>query len=155
MPRPPRQRVVAGEPVATIFKPAGIRTRDLQWMNLTLDEFEAIRLIDAEGLDQEAAAIQMSVSRPTVTRILASARTKVARALVTGQALLIEGGPVIMGCQSGRGRRRNRRRCEGQASGPTGLEFNAENRSDRRGPGRQRSGRRGPSEPNETKRDKP
>lgn len=95
MPRPPRQRLVAGQPAATVFKPAGIRVRDLEWTNLTLDEFEAIRLIDGEGMDQETLADKMGVSRPTVTRILASARAKIARTLARGQALLIEGGPVI------------------------------------------------------------
>jgi predicted DNA-binding protein (UPF0251 family)/predicted Fe-Mo cluster-binding NifX family protein len=88
---------VSGQPAVTVYKPAGIRTRELEWTNLTLDEFETIRLIDGEGLDQESVAGQMGVSRPTVTRILASARSKVARVLVSGQALLIEGGPVVQG----------------------------------------------------------
>ncbi|UCD76689.1 MAG: DUF134 domain-containing protein [Phycisphaerales bacterium] len=94
MPRPARQRIVTGRPAVAVFKPAGVRARDLEWTNLTLDEFEAIRLIDGQDLDQEAVAEQMAVSRPTVTRILASARTKIAHVLVTGRALRIEGGPV-------------------------------------------------------------
>jgi uncharacterized protein len=61
---------------------------------MTLDEFEAIRLADLEQLYQEAAAEQMSVSRPTFSRILEAARLKVADALVHGKALRIEGGPV-------------------------------------------------------------
>ena len=111
MPRPPRQRIVAGTPPVTVFKPAGVRARELEWTNLTLDEFEAIRLVDGDGLDQEQVAEQMGVSRPTVTRILASARAKIAHVLVTGQALLIEGGPVRhagpghRGVCDGRGRR--------------------------------------------------
>lgn len=95
MPRPPRQRRVYGAPVATVYKPAGIPVRALQWTQLALDEFEAIRLVDGEGLDQETVAAQMGVSRPTVTRILASARAKIARVLVFGQALVIEGGPIV------------------------------------------------------------
>ena len=89
MPRPPRQRIVAGQPSATVYKPAGVPARQLEWINLGLDEFEAIRLIDGEGLDQDTAAAQMGVSRPTVTRILASARLKIASVLVHGQALVI------------------------------------------------------------------
>jgi len=97
MPRPPRQRRVACDPEITVYKPAGVPTRLLQWTNLTLDEFEAIRLIDGEGLDQETVAGRMGVSRPTVTRILGSARRKIAGVLINGQALVIEGGPVIQG----------------------------------------------------------
>ena len=95
MPRPPRQRIVSVEPAVTIYKPAGVPARDLEWMTLGLDEFEAIRLIDGEGLDQDTVAQQMDVSRPTVTRILGSARGKIAHAIVGGQALMIEGGPVV------------------------------------------------------------
>ncbi len=61
---------------------------------MTLDEFEAMRLGDLEGLYQEAAAEQMKVSRPTFSRIIDSAHRKVADALVHGKALRIEGGPV-------------------------------------------------------------
>ena len=103
--------MVCGQPVATVYKPAGIPARELEWTQLTLDEFEAIRLVDGERLDQETVAAQMGVSRPTVTRILASARTKIAQVLTHGQALLIEGGPIIHApiaeagrCRGGRGR---------------------------------------------------
>ena len=119
MARPPRQRIVSCQPMATVYKPAGVPARELQWTNLTLDEFEAIRLIDGQGLDQETAAAQMGVSRPTVTRILASGRSKIAQVLSHGQALVIQGGPVVgpagmsgrgphrgFGCGHGRGRRR-------------------------------------------------
>ena len=95
MARPPIQRRVVGQPVVTIYKPAGVPARQLQWINLTLDEFEAIRLIDGAGLDQDTVAAQMCVSRPTVTRILASGRWKIAQVLAHGQALVIQGGPVV------------------------------------------------------------
>ena len=61
---------------------------------MTLDEFEAIRLADLDGLYQESAAAQMGVSRPTFSRITAAAHRKLADALVHGKALRIEGGPV-------------------------------------------------------------
>ena len=59
---------------------------------LGADELEAIRLADVEGLYQEGAAARMGVSRATFGRILAAARSKVARALVEGTVLLIGGG---------------------------------------------------------------
>ena len=120
MARQRRERIVCGSPGATVFKPAGIPARELQWTQLTLDEFEAIRLIDGEGQDQETVALQMGVSRPTVTRILASARSKIAKVLVGGQALVIEGGPVVHmpgghgrgpGCGGGRGHGMGHGRC--------------------------------------------
>ena len=99
----------------TVYKPAGAPARTLQWTRLALDEFEAIRLVDGEGLDQQAAAERMGVSRPTVTRILGSARRKIAGFLTCGQALAIEGGPVVaapaataMGPGLGRGMGRGR-----------------------------------------------
>lgn len=117
--------MIAGPPVATVYKPAGVPARMLLWTRLALDEFEALRLVDAEGLDQEAAAARMGVSRPTVTRILASARSKVARTLVHGQALVIEGGPVVQappgwsgGWMPGRGRRRGGRGMGSRFGGP-------------------------------------
>lgn len=62
---------------------------------MTLDELEALRLADLEGLYQEDAAARMGVSRPTLGRILEAGRRKVAEALVLGKALRIEGGPVV------------------------------------------------------------
>ena len=64
---------------------------------MTLDEFEALRLADLEGLYQEQAALQMGVSRPTFSRIVESAHKKVADALVHGKAIRIEGGTVQSG----------------------------------------------------------
>jgi predicted DNA-binding protein (UPF0251 family) len=94
MPRPPCCRRVSGKPAAAIFKPAGIPARVLEEVVMTLDEFEAIRLADFEGLYQEQAAERMRVSRPTFGRIVEIARRKVAEAIILGKALKIEGGPV-------------------------------------------------------------
>jgi predicted DNA-binding protein (UPF0251 family) len=94
MPRPHCWRRVEGRPVASVFKPAGIPTHALDVVLLTLDEYEAVRLADLDGLYQEPAAARMGVSRPTFGRILESARGKLADALVHGKALKIEGGAV-------------------------------------------------------------
>jgi len=94
VPRPFCSRRIAGSPAAAIFKPIGIPVRELEEVVMTLDEFEAMRLADLEGLYQEQAAERMNVSRPTFSRIVDAARRKTADALVHGKALRIEGGPV-------------------------------------------------------------
>jgi uncharacterized protein len=65
-------------------------------VTLTLDEVEALRLADLQGLYQEQAAEQMKISRPTFARIIEEARRKVAEALIHGKALRLEGGAVIV-----------------------------------------------------------
>jgi predicted DNA-binding protein (UPF0251 family) len=68
----------------------------LEEVILRVDEFEAIRLADLDGLYQEQAAEKMKVSRQTFGRIIESAHKKVAEALVKGKALKIEGGEFEM-----------------------------------------------------------
>ncbi|NLS44989.1 MAG: DUF134 domain-containing protein [Firmicutes bacterium] len=92
MGRPPKRRRVGFLPNITAFKPAGTPLRDLEEEILTIEEFEAIRLKDLEGFQQEECAEIMQISRPTFQRDLTSAREKIARALVEGRALRIEGG---------------------------------------------------------------
>ena len=92
MARPFKCRRVAFVPDVTFFKPAGIPLRALEEVRLTVEEVEAIRLKDLEGLEQEEGAEKMSVSRPTFQRILASTRQKIAYALLNGKAIMIEGG---------------------------------------------------------------
>jgi predicted DNA-binding protein (UPF0251 family) len=92
VPRPPIERAVAGVPRITLFKPAGVPGRDLEQLQLGVDELEAIRLVDLEGLSHEQAADAMGVSRQTVGRVLERGRARVAEALVGGKAILIGGG---------------------------------------------------------------
>ena len=92
MPRPRKCRRVAFSPEVTFFKPAGIPLRMLDEVAITIEELEAIRLKDLEGLDQEQAAGRMSISRPTFQRVLSSARHKIAEALLKGKAIRIGGG---------------------------------------------------------------
>ena len=77
------------------FKPIGRPVGDLEVEPLRLDELEALRLADLEGLYQEAAAERMGVSRPTFARILARARSAVARALIEERVLVVAEGPVM------------------------------------------------------------
>ena len=113
LPRPPCCRRVEGKPAASIFKPAGIPTRQLDEVVMTLDELEALRLADLDGLYQEQVAERMGVSRSTVSRIVEAAHRKVAAALVHGKALRIEGGPVFDGA------RRRCARCREEWEGPS------------------------------------
>lgn len=94
MPRPKCCRRIDGEPACKIFKPTGTPRVVLEEILLAMDEFEAIRLADFEGLYHEEAAARMNVSRQTFGRIIEGARGKVARVLVEGLALRIEGGDM-------------------------------------------------------------
>ncbi len=94
MARPKTCRRVHGEPNRTVFKPAGTPASGLEAVTLAMDEFEAVRLADLEQLYHEDAAKKMNVSRQTFGRILENARRKIARVLVEGLALKIEGGVV-------------------------------------------------------------
>ena len=96
MSRPPKCRRVGFIPEMTYFKPAGVPIRSLEEVCLSVEEAEAIRLKDLEGLDQEDGAQKMNVSRPTFQRVLASARAKVADGLLNGKAIRIEGGNFDM-----------------------------------------------------------
>ena len=96
MPRPTKCRRVAFVPQATYFKPAGIPLRVLDEVRLSVEEAEAIRLKDIEGLEQEQGAERMNISRPTFQRILMLARQKMADALLNGKAIRIEGGSFEM-----------------------------------------------------------
>ncbi len=92
MARPPKCRIVDREPTVTYFKPRGVPLRDLDEVTLTVEGAEALRLSEIEGLDQDSAAERMGISRQTFGRILADARRTVARAVVEGLGLRIEGG---------------------------------------------------------------
>ena len=69
---------------------------DLEEIRLLVEEAEAIRLKDLEGLEQEECAQKMNISRSTFSRLLDSAREKIADALVNGKAIRIEGGNFEM-----------------------------------------------------------
>jgi predicted DNA-binding protein (UPF0251 family)/predicted Fe-Mo cluster-binding NifX family protein len=94
--RPKSSRRVGCQPGITYFKPRGVPLSGLTEVVLAVDEFEALRLADYEGLYHEEAAVRMNVSRPTFGRMLSLAREKVADAIVNGKALRIQGGKVEM-----------------------------------------------------------
>lgn len=90
MPRPTKCRRICRYPETLAFHPQNGQEREA--VILTLDEFEAIRLLDREGLSQEEASLQMDVARTTVQRVYENARKKLADMLVCGLPLRIEGG---------------------------------------------------------------
>ena len=89
-------RRVDSLPQVTYFKPAGIPLTHLQEVRLSIEEAEAIRLKDVEGLAQDECAQRMCVSRTTFSRMLLLARQKMADALLSGKAIRIEGGNYEM-----------------------------------------------------------
>ena len=96
MGRQPLWRRVDFVPQVNYFKPAGVPMAHLQEVRLSIEEAEAIRLKDIQGLEQNECAQKMRVSRPTFARILVSARQKMADALLNGKAIRIEGGNFEM-----------------------------------------------------------
>ena len=103
MAKPKKSRFVLEPPSVVYFKPRGIPVARLEEVVLAVEEYEAVRLVDYEGLQQQEAAERMHVSRATCARILDSARATIAEALTEGKSIRIEGGSFVLG--------RNRFRC--------------------------------------------
>ena len=89
MARPLKPRCLGCAPAADYFKPLGIPLRELEEVALALDELEAVRGVDLEGLQQAEVAARMGVSRQTVGNLLARAHRKIADALLNGKALRV------------------------------------------------------------------
>jgi uncharacterized protein len=96
MPRPKCCRQIGALPGRSCFQPEGATSSSPGEVLLNLDEYEAIRLADLEGLYQEQAAARMNISRQTFGRIVEAAHRKVADVLVHGKILRIEGGSVSL-----------------------------------------------------------
>lgn len=94
MPRPHKIRRISAAPEYTLFKPVGVNLKKGDVVELRLDELEAMRLANLEGLYQEQGAERMHTSRATFGRILEEARRKVTKALIQGKAIKIGGGNV-------------------------------------------------------------
>jgi uncharacterized protein len=105
--RPRKCRLVRADPSVRFFKPRGIPLTDLEIVPLKYEEWEAILLADYCRFEHEEAARKMGVSRPTFSRVLASARAAVAKALAEGSALEIGGGDfqLVSGARGLQGRK--------------------------------------------------
>jgi predicted DNA-binding protein (UPF0251 family) len=88
----PRQRLcrrIKFNPNITYFKPQGVPMRELEIIELTTEEVEALRLRNVKDLEQEEAAKKMNTSQSTFQRILSSAYKKITEALIEGKAIKI------------------------------------------------------------------
>jgi len=89
MVRPRLCRRIGFNPNITYFKPQGVPMRELEIIELTAEEVEALRLRNTEDLEQEEAAKKMNTSQSTFQRILSSAYKKITEALIEGKAIKI------------------------------------------------------------------
>jgi uncharacterized protein len=94
MVRPYIDRQIKKSPKVRQFKPQGVSSRHAQFALLPEEAFETIRLADLEGLYHKDAALQMGISRPTFTKIIAHGRQIIADALINGKILKIQKGNV-------------------------------------------------------------
>lgn len=94
--RPKKVRFIQKMPQVVQFSPRGKPGRPDE-IELTLDQFEAIKLADFQGFKQEHGALAMRVSRASFGRILREARKRVAEALVMGKIVKIRMGDVQIG----------------------------------------------------------
>lgn len=117
VPRPKKWRKVCCLPENTCFGPLNSAEGSGNQVNMTIDEYETIRLIDLQGFTQEECAKQMHVARTTVQWIYDEARKKIADSLVNGKVMWIGGGEYQLcdglgkSCVSGGCRRRQRKGC--------------------------------------------
>ncbi len=118
MPRPRIIRNVHELPKFKRFGPLE-NNDDLDIVIMTIEEYEAIRLIDELGLNQAECAERMGVGRTTAQRIYNNARKKIALCLVHGKTLQFEGGDyIVKGRGQGMGRGRGK---HGQGMGRNRL----------------------------------
>lgn len=89
MPRPPLRRKIRFNPNVAYFKPQGIPMRDLEEIELTHEEVEALRLKNVKEFDQNECAQKMNTSQSTFQRILTKANKKISQAIIQGKAIKI------------------------------------------------------------------
>ena len=113
MPRPRKHRCCHRYAADRVYKPQGIPLREIDTTSISLDQFEAMRLCDAEQMDQEAAGEKMGVSRGTVQRLLYGARKQIVEAILHNHAIVInlkEREVVDVGMHTNQRKCRTRRR---------------------------------------------
>ena len=112
MPKNTKCRRISGLPGQFVFAPADNVNEDA--LRLTFDEFETIRLLDAEGMTQEQCAAKMGVARTTVTAMYDNARKKIAKVLVEGRSLIISGGNVSFDISKGESIKNERKKGDNE-----------------------------------------
>ena len=109
MARPSRCRKICLEPAYDNFRPDGIPASET--VNMTVDEYEVMRLIDLENCTHAECARQMGISRTTVTEIYENVRYKLADSVVNGKPLYISGGNYTI-CDGNDSFCCNKKRCK-------------------------------------------
>jgi len=119
MPRPRIGRKVCCMPEFNRFGPMSQSEEVKDVVEMTVDEYETIRLMDHEGMNQEECASAMGVARTTVQSIYVTARKKIAEALVFGLELHIKGGEIRLSEEAARSCscRREDGDCQGTGRG--------------------------------------
>lgn len=125
MARPKKFRKVCNEPKVKMFVPTELKScesedNELETVNLNVEEYEVVRLIDYRDLDQIETAEKMEIARSTVQRIYKEARAKIADAMVNGKALKIQGGQyklcedffIVEVCPDCPSKIKNKHRCK-------------------------------------------
>jgi len=92
MPRPRKWKKVFCLPANTLYGPLDKTNSDKDVFVMSIEEYETIRLIDLENMTQEECALIMNVARGTIQRLYDSARNKIAKSLISGNILKIDGG---------------------------------------------------------------
>lgn len=90
MTRPRACRRIRFRPNIKVYKPQGIPARELEYVELTNEEIEALRLKNVENFDQTEAAKKMKTSQSSFQRILASAYKKISQALINGKGIKLD-----------------------------------------------------------------
>ena len=89
MPRPRKTRFCRRYRADRVYKPQGVPMREIDDILISLDEFEALRHCDLEGLDQQETGEKMGISRGTVQRLLYNGREKIMRAILQNNAIVV------------------------------------------------------------------
>jgi uncharacterized protein len=93
--RPGKYRIIRIDPKISKFSPRGMPGRPEE-VEIRMDEYEALRLADYQGLSQKEAAKSMRISQQTFSRILRRAHNLIAKGITTGSAIRIQGGQYII-----------------------------------------------------------
>ena len=113
MPRPRKRRCCRRYQADRVYKPQGVPMRGMATSLISLDQFEALRLCDYEGLEQSEAGERMGISRGTVQRLVYSGRKEILDALLNGHAIVVnlkEEGTNHAGLHAHQRKRRSQRR---------------------------------------------
>lgn len=108
MPRPKKQKLICSLPSCSSFAPCGSAFSEGDVIRMSLEEYETVRLIDYENMDQAGCAKEMGIARSTVQRLYTDARRKIAGCIVDGLPLKISGGDYML-CA----KREDPSKCEG------------------------------------------